>query len=69
MFKLTSSCKKQSKCIKPPIPLLKAEERALETGKYHTYKLCTNPTVATIPTYKLAAILWHKYMQRISQVP
>ena len=56
MFKLSSIKKKQSKYYKPPIPLLKPEERALKTGKYHTYKVRTNPTVAKSPTYELVVL-------------
>ena len=54
MFKLHSVHKQTPKQYKPPIPLLKLEKRALETGEYHTYKLHTNPTVASSPTYELA---------------
>ena len=51
MFKLHSAQK--HKRHQPPIPLLKEEKELLQRGEYHVYKLRTNPTVATSPTYEL----------------
>ena len=54
MFKLHSAHKQAPKHIKPPIPLQKPEKRTFEKGEYHNYKLRTNPTVVSSPTYELA---------------
>ena len=54
LFKLSLSKKVQTKQVKPPIPLIKPKERSLKTGKYHTYNLCANPTVALSPAFELA---------------
>eukprot|EP00957_Ditylum_brightwellii_P130842 9980757-Ditylum_brightwellii.AAC.1 len=36
------------------ILFLRPESRNIERGQFNTYKLCTTPTDATLPVYKLS---------------
>eukprot|EP00957_Ditylum_brightwellii_P025861 1956667-Ditylum_brightwellii.AAC.1 len=40
------------------IPSLRPERRNLERGQFHSYKLCTTPTDATLPVYKLSVLFF-----------
>eukprot|EP00957_Ditylum_brightwellii_P039906 3021239-Ditylum_brightwellii.AAC.1 len=48
-----------NKCSNPDvkwviIPFPRPDPRNVERDQFHTYKLCTTPTDATLPVYKLS---------------